>query len=288
MKVLMLGGTRFFGKHTVAKLLAGGACVTIATRGITPDPFGDRIERLCVERTDRDGLARALRGRDFDIVYDTLAYSSEDIRRLLDAITPKRYIPVSTVSVYAPLQMNTKEEDFDAGTYPLCWLSRGDASYAETKRQAEAALCQAYAGVEFALPRFPFVIGADDYTRRLHFYVEHAARGIPMFVDNREEPMSFLFAEDAADFLVWLGTSKLTGAVNVANAGTVSIGEMLRHIEEKTGKKALFAKDADAAPYNGTPGHSIHTGRAKRAGYAFSPLRDKLWGLLEELYENSI
>lgn len=34
-KVLVLGGTRFFGKHLVETLLQDGHDVTIATRGIT-------------------------------------------------------------------------------------------------------------------------------------------------------------------------------------------------------------------------------------------------------------
>ncbi len=36
-RVLVLGGTRFFGKHLVAALLQAGYDVTIATRGITED-----------------------------------------------------------------------------------------------------------------------------------------------------------------------------------------------------------------------------------------------------------
>lgn len=41
MNILMLGGTRFFGIHTVKALLSKGHAVTIATRGITKDEFGD-------------------------------------------------------------------------------------------------------------------------------------------------------------------------------------------------------------------------------------------------------
>lgn len=34
-KVLVLGGTRFFGKRLVQLLVAAGADVTVATRGLT-------------------------------------------------------------------------------------------------------------------------------------------------------------------------------------------------------------------------------------------------------------
>ena len=50
--VLVLGGTRFFGKHLVNELLAQGMKVTIATRGKTPDSFGSSVERLIFDRED--------------------------------------------------------------------------------------------------------------------------------------------------------------------------------------------------------------------------------------------
>ena len=46
MNILVLGGTGFFGKHLVWELLHRGHEVTIATRGRTPDDFGDRVRRL--------------------------------------------------------------------------------------------------------------------------------------------------------------------------------------------------------------------------------------------------
>lgn len=283
MDILMLGGTRFFGKHTVRKLLAAGHHVTIATRGTAEDSFGDSVQRILVDRTDAAALKQVLAGREFDVVYDTLAYSSEDIRSLFEAITPKRYVVVSTMSVYENMDMNTKEEAYDAASYPLVWCNRADAPYDETKRQMEAALCQVYPDVNFAAVRFPFVIGEDDYTKRLHFYVEHIIKGIPMNVDNPEEQMSFIFAEDAAAFLTWLAEAPLRGAVNAANAGTVSLAQIMHYVEERTGKRAVFSKDAKEASYNSMKQYSLDTSYAERYGYSFPPLDEKLWKLLDTL-----
>ncbi|MFE7913827.1 NAD-dependent epimerase/dehydratase family protein, partial [Bacillus mobilis] len=47
--VLVLGGTRFFGKNLVEALLQDEHDVTIATRGITEDPFGSAVKRLIVD-----------------------------------------------------------------------------------------------------------------------------------------------------------------------------------------------------------------------------------------------
>lgn len=286
VNVLMLGGTRFFGKHTVKQLLEQGHRVTIATRGTTPDPFGNGVDRIILDRTERASLAEALSGKEFDMVYDTLAYGSEDIRNLLETITPKRYLVVSTVSVYREaLGPDTAEERYQPLNCPLRWYRRGETDYAETKRQMEAALYQAYPHVNFAAVRFPFVIGEDDYTRRLHFYVEHVVKEKPMYVDNAGEAMSFIFAEDAAAFLVWLGTSDFKGSVNAANTGVVSLEQIIRYVEEKTGKNAVYSKDADAGSYNGMMRYSINTDLAERIGYRFPPLTDKLWKLLDYLIE---
>lgn len=283
MKVLVLGGTRFFGKYMVERLIAEGVAVTIATRGIAKDSFGNKVERLYVDRLDRDSLADVLSGKTFDIVYDMLAYGSADVRDLLTVITPKRYVMVSTVSVYEPMGPDTKEEDFRAGEYPLKWYHRAEAPYAETKRQAEAALYQVYRHVNSAAVRFPFVIGKDDYTKRLHFYIEHVVKEIPMEIDNLQEQMSFIFAEDAAAFLVWLGMSDFCGPINGADAGTVSLEEIIRYTEERTGRKAVLQEGADAAPYNKVMSYSINTELAERLGYRFPALQDKLWKLADDL-----
>ena len=51
MKILVIGGTRFFGIHMVNELLANGYEITIATRGKSSDEYGDRVKRLVIERT---------------------------------------------------------------------------------------------------------------------------------------------------------------------------------------------------------------------------------------------
>jgi len=51
MKVLVLGGTQFVGRHIVEALLVAGHLVTTLTRGTSPDELPAQVERL---RGDRD------------------------------------------------------------------------------------------------------------------------------------------------------------------------------------------------------------------------------------------
>ena len=79
MNVLVLGGTRFFGIHMVNVLLENGHDVTIATRGNASDPFGKKVRRITIERTNSASLKEGLSGTHFDAVLDKLAYCSNDI-----------------------------------------------------------------------------------------------------------------------------------------------------------------------------------------------------------------
>lgn len=78
-KVLVLGGTRFFGKRLVERLLESSEnSVTILTRGQTNDSFGDRVQRICADRTDRQALVEAVGEQVWDVVYDNICFSPDE------------------------------------------------------------------------------------------------------------------------------------------------------------------------------------------------------------------
>ena len=60
MKNLVIGGTRLMGKHLVHALIKDNHDVTIATRGVTPDDFGDAVKRVVINRTDRENMKTVL------------------------------------------------------------------------------------------------------------------------------------------------------------------------------------------------------------------------------------
>ena len=186
MRILVLGGTRYFGVHLVNGLLELGHEVTIATRGNTKDTFGDSVKRVIVDRSDEKAMAETFAGKGYDIVCDNIAYCSNDVRNILSNVSCKRYIMTSTMSVYEELKMDLKEEEMDTTKKELIWCDRNAYGYDVIKQQAEAALFQAYQDVDSAAVRFPFVIGEDDYTKRLYFYVEHVVKEKPMYVNNLE------------------------------------------------------------------------------------------------------
>ncbi|MFT3952355.1 MAG: reductase [Oscillospiraceae bacterium] len=281
MNILVLGGTRFFGVPMVKKLAARGHTVTIATRGLTPDGFGDGVERIVLNRCDPDSLRKALGGRYFDAAIDKIAYCSNDIRYLLDVLECGQYLYMSTTAVYEPKHMNTTEADFDPARGAFRWENRADSDYAQVKRGAERALFQCYPQVVKAAVRMPVVLGRDDYTGRLKFYAENTVRGVPMHIDNADAPMSFIRSDEAGLFLAFLAEQDFTGAIHAASQGTVTIAEILAYVREKTSCAAILSPDGTPAPYNGEPAFSINTDRAAALGFRFSEVREWIFGLVD-------
>lgn len=281
MDILVIGGTRFFGIPMVEELLNAGHHVTIATRGLSADSFGSSVQRIILDRTDAQSVRDALSGRHFDIIIDKLAYCSNDIKSVMDAADFDQYIQMSTTAVYEPKHINTVESDFDALSKELIWCGRPDFPYAEIKRQAECALWQKYPDRNWIAVRYPFVIGKDDYTKRLLFYVEHVMKSIPMFIDNPDCQMGFIRSDEAGKFLAFLAGKDFRGAVNGASEGTVSVREILDYVEQKTGRQAVIEAVGDPAPYNGESEYSINTDKAAALGFRFSRLRDWIYDLLD-------
>ena len=285
MNILVIGGNRLIGKHLVKHLLRNGHKVTIATRGLTPDNFGNKIERLVIERTSAESIANVLGDRYFDVVYDSLAFSSNDVKCLLDSVKCGKYVMTSTVSVYENYTTDMSESDFTPENYPLKWCWRADDAYGEVKRQAECALYQMYNDIPSIAVRFPFVVGDDDYTKRLHFYVEHIAKSLPMNIDNINEQMSFITSDEAGRFLATFASNNFLGKINASSRGTIAINEIVRYVEDKCGKKAILSQDGDNAPYNGAKTHSMVLDKAVELGFEFSAVKTWIYELLDRIID---
>ena len=96
MNVLVLGGTRFFGVHLVNELLQKGHRVTFAYSGRSTPSFAAPVQQILVNRTDPESMKAAFTGKNFDLVYDDLAYCSQDVKILFDAVYADRYLFISS------------------------------------------------------------------------------------------------------------------------------------------------------------------------------------------------
>ncbi|HEU4753553.1 MAG TPA: epimerase, partial [Armatimonadota bacterium] len=102
MRILLLGGTIFLGRHLGETLLARGHAVTLFNRGKHHPELFPEVERL---QGDRDGGLDALHGRTWDAVIDTCGYIPRVVRASAELLAPAvgHYTFISSISVYADL-----------------------------------------------------------------------------------------------------------------------------------------------------------------------------------------
>lgn len=285
----MLGGTRFFGKKLVYKLLDSGAEVTIATRGATPDPFGERVVRVRADRKDPESLRAAVGDKVWDAVYDNICYTPQEALMACDLFAGKvkKYIFTSTLSVYGCASDPLAESDFDPYSYPFETDPEAKLDYGEGKRQAEAVFFQR-AGFPVHAVRFPIVLGEDDYTRRLHYHVDRIRQGEPIGIPNRKAKMSFISSDEAASFLYWLLGQNDAGPINACSNGELSLDCILAIVEEAAGRKAIVEPPAEGnrSPF-GVPDHwFMDNRRAREAGFEFPEVTDWFIPLARKLARN--
>ena len=270
------------GIHLVNSLIAAGHDVTIATRGNMTDSFGNQVKRLIVDRQNPDSLHNALKDKFYDVTIDNIAYSSNEIRYLLDSLNTEKYVMTSTGSVYSNnIHENMSETEADTTKHPLKWCDHDDFQYDEVKRQAEAALFQEYSNQPSAAVRFPYIFGKDDYTKRLFFYVEHVYHERAMYIDNITARLSFIDSAEAGQFLAHAAAAPVFGYINASSGGTISLEELIDYVEKHTSRKAVIKECGCAAPLNGVPSFSLDTSLAEKTGFQFRNINEWVYPLID-------
>jgi 2'-hydroxyisoflavone reductase len=183
MKVLVLGGTQFIGRHVVAKLIADGHEPTLLNRGRTaPGIFAD-LPLIRADREEPSFETRAELKQDWDAVIDLSAYFPRTLEPLLRALLGRtgRYVLCSTLSAYvasstggptptieesSPLKTCTEEQARDTSMQ----------SYGERKAECERVAMKLHAaGLPVTILRPSLVFGAHDHTDRMAYWLWRAS-----------------------------------------------------------------------------------------------------------------
>ncbi|MFN8482161.1 MAG: NAD-dependent epimerase/dehydratase family protein [Anaerolineae bacterium] len=238
MRILVLGGTTFFGADIVRHLLAAGHAVAIFTRGAQRPDFWERVEHIQGDRQDYAGFRDRFASETFDAVIDNIAYTSEDVACVLAALRGRvgRYVLTSTGSVYryAPPAVPILEDSVNHEVVPSGYdPSDGGWQYAAGKVAAEWALMGG--DVAWTILRPPIVLGPSDPTLRGYYYFQRLMDGGPLLLSNGGvASFRLAYSDDLARaYLLALDSPQAAGrAYNICQAEIVTLRQMLEQAAE--------------------------------------------------------
>jgi 2'-hydroxyisoflavone reductase len=235
MRLLILGGTRFAGRHVAAAALERGWEVTLFNRGRSdPSLFPEAEHRV----GDRDGGLNALADREWDAVVDTSGYVPRLVRASAELLAPRVgvYVFVSSAGVYADKSRIGLTEDA-----PLVELDDPASEDVEKHYDGLKVLCEravAEAVGRAVMVRPGLIVGPYDPTNRFTYWVTTIAEGGRVVApEPRDQPVQVIDARDLADFTLRLIEDEKTGVFNAV--GDVStMGATLDAIRAATGGDA--------------------------------------------------
>lgn len=307
MKILILGGKIFVGRHLVEAALNSGHEVTLFNRGRHSSELYPQVEQL---RGDRTRDLSALQGRQWDAVIDTCGYTpsvvSASARMLAEAV--KQYVFISSISVYQDVSVIGMDETTPVGTITSEQVSEAEnivppdkgimaRAYGEAYG-ALKALCEQAAGA--AMPgrvlnvRPGLVVGPHDYSDRFTYWAGRIARGGEVLAPGRPaRPVQLIDVRDLAEWIIrmveagQMGTYNATGpteqltmqqvldackAVSENDATFTWVDEsfLLNEKVQPWGQVPLWLpEEPESAGFN-----SISIARALAAGLTFRPLTE--------------
>ncbi len=293
MKILILGGTRFLGRHLARQALKAGHAVTLLHRGRSgPDLFPEADNRI----GDRNGDLAVLAGGTWDVAIDTSAYVPRHVRTMAAALAGRvgQYQLVSTISVYAePIAPGADE------TAPTQTLAdpETEALTAETygglKVLCEQAAQQAF-GERCLVPRPGLIVGPHDPTGRFSWWVQRVQRGGEILAPgDPATPVQFIDVRDLADWMLLQAENGTAGAFNLTGpAAPIGMGELLHAARDTLNPAAnfiwvdeAFVLEQGVAPWSELPVwvpsaqatiHTLSLQRALDTGLRIRPLAQTL------------
>jgi 2'-hydroxyisoflavone reductase len=293
LRLLILGGTRFVGRHLAAAALARGHAVTLVHRGQTNPGLFPEAEHLL---GDRGGDLSFLSGRRWDAAVDVNGYVPRLVRasaaRLAGAV--ERYVFISTVSAYAGLSAAGATEEAPLAQPPSKQAEQTEEVTGETYGWLKA-LCEREAAAAFPgrtlIVRPGLLVGPEDHTGRFAYWPWRFARGGEILAPDA--PGSAVQLLDARDLGEWIVRQVESGATGVYNAtgpeSPLTLGGILSTVREIANPTAAitwvdpdFLLARGVAPWSELPlwlpGESgfnrVDNRRARAAGLTFRPLAE--------------
>ena len=272
MKLLILGGTRFLGRHIVDAALARGDAVTVFTRGRQPNPWGAAVTALDGNRDPAiaPGLS-ALEHGTWDAVIDTSGYVPRIVRASAELLAPRvgRYLFVSSISVFTDASRPGLDESAPVGLLEDPATEEIGKNYGPLKAACEAVATQVY-GTRAVNVRPGLIVGPYDPTDRFGYWVARFVHPHLLGVRAAEavvplpamRPVQWIDARDLAVFMLDLLAHAASGTFNATSpSGQWTFGMLVEALAAAGGSgapRAAWTEEATllehkVAPWTGLP-----------------------------------
>ena len=234
MRILILGGTSFFGRETAIRLLAAGNEVTVFSRRAPVDGLPLDIRQTRGDRTVEVDLAR-MAVEPWDAVLDNICFNAEDAQKAIRVFSGRvgQYIFTSSASVYSILEgCSSPFRETHTELLPLKAPLRDKYAYASGKYGAEAEFFRAFLEKSFpvTIVRPPIVIGPNDPTLRAYSYWLRLADGGPLFLPGPAAKNRYIFSKDLARALEKIVYSEAAAgrAYNLGDSQTLTLEDFVK------------------------------------------------------------
>ncbi len=240
MRLLILGGTVFLGRHLVEAALERGHEVTLFNRGQRHPELFPEVEKL---HGDRDGNLEALKGRRWDAVIDPSGYVprivTDSARLLANAVD--HYTFISSISVFdSPVAARIDESG------PVATMEDETSEEIGKYYGALKALCEQAA--EREMPgrvlniRPGLIIGPHDPSDRFTYWPVRIAQGGEVLAPGaKDAPVQMIHARDLAEWTIKMVEQGKTGIYNGTGPDEAyTMEQVLETCREALGSDATF------------------------------------------------
>jgi 2'-hydroxyisoflavone reductase len=232
MRILIIGGTAFVGRHMTRAAIERGHDVTLFNRGKTAAGLFPEAEHLT---GDRNVDLSALATGSWDATIDVCAYFPRQVRSLAAALDGRggQQMYISSVSVYrAPVEAGYTEDAPVAELADPDTEEITDETYGGLKVICEREASRLYGADSTTIVRPTYVIGPYDRSYRFTWWVDRIARGGDVLAPgDPADPMQLIDARDMASWVVSLLEQPVHGVFHAANpAPPFGFGDMLEAI----------------------------------------------------------
>jgi len=241
VRILIIGGTRFVGRHLVEAALARSHEVTLFNRGKSNPDLFPQVETIIGDRAkDMDKL----KGRVWDAVIDVVGYLPRLVRLSAESLeaTIGRYVFISTISVYENFRkIGIDESDPVAKVQDETVEEVTGETYGPLKALCEQTVQDVY-GERALVVRPGLVVGPHDPTDRFTYWPVRVGRGGEVLAPQKPEArIQIIDARDLAEFVLKSIEENASGIYNATGPDyELTIGRLLEVSKQVSGSDAEF------------------------------------------------